>query len=145
MMHNNQSSSPIADTLSRKRSRSHSRSPSCSCSCSRYRSRFCSSSSGSSYTNHHVAHDDCRSNGSLKHEYLYSEDNNDGHYHRPKKSDTVFSIFAMTICTYVGKMGDHILQWAICTLIQNLINISHRGIQLLSTSTYLPLAKVGRL
>jgi hypothetical protein len=30
-------------------------------------------------------------------------------------------------------------------LIQTLINISYRRIQLLSTSTYLPLAKVGRL
>jgi hypothetical protein len=31
---------------------------------------------------------------SPKHGYLYSEDNNDGHYHHPDKSNTVFATFS---------------------------------------------------
>ncbi len=51
---------------------------------------------------------------------------------------------ARTIFTYVVKMGEHILQWVLHAD-PNSYNISYRGMQLLSTSTYLPLAKVGRL
>ncbi len=89
-MHNDQSSSSSMDTLSGKRSRSRSRTPSCSSS----RSCSCSSSSGRSYTNYHLSHDDRKSSGSLKRKYLYSEDDNDRHYHCPDKSDTVFATFA---------------------------------------------------
>jgi hypothetical protein len=41
-----------------------------------------------------VSHDDRKSGGSPKRKYLYSEDNNDGHYHHPDKRDTVFATFA---------------------------------------------------
>ncbi len=86
-MHNDQSSSSSMDTLSGKRSRSSSRSPYCSSS----RSCSCLSSSGRSYTNYHVSHDGRKSSRSLKRKYLYSEDDNDRHYHCPDKSDTVLS------------------------------------------------------
>jgi hypothetical protein len=42
-------------------------------------------------------------------------------------------------------VGGHILSWSFYTLIQALTKIRCSEIQLLSTATYLPLAKVGRL
>jgi hypothetical protein len=59
----------------------------CSCSCS------CSCSSSRSYDNHHVNHDDSKASAAPKHGYLYSKDYNDGHYHCPDKSDTIFATF----------------------------------------------------
>ncbi len=85
-MHNDQSSLSSAGNLSGRRSWSCSRSPSCSWSCS------CPSSR--SYDNHHVDQDDCKPSAAPKHGYLYSEDNNDGHYNRPDKRDTVFATFS---------------------------------------------------
>ncbi len=111
-MHNNQSSSLSTDTLSGKRSRSCSRSPShsCSCSCS------CKSSSSRSYTNHHVSHDDHKSSGPLKRNYLYSsEGNNNRQAHCPDKSNTVFAIFAAP----KAKKSKHTPKWEIAPAEQN--------------------------
>ncbi len=49
----------------------------------------------------------------------------------------------MYVCRDNGR--PHTIIGLLHALIQTLINISHGGIQLLSTSTYLPLAKVCRL
>jgi hypothetical protein len=84
----------VPEILSGRRSQSCPRSPLRSLSCS------CSWSSNRSYNNHHVDQDDCKPSAatkhgySLKHRYLYSKDDNDGHYHRPDKSDTVFATFS---------------------------------------------------
>jgi hypothetical protein len=90
-MHNDQSSSLRADTLSGKRSCSHSRSPlpSCSWSCS------CSCSSSRSYDNLHVANDDCKPSMLPRHGHSYSFKGDDsGCTHCPDKSDTVFATFS---------------------------------------------------
>jgi hypothetical protein len=60
----------------------------CSCSWS------CSRSSSQSYNNHHVDQDDRKASAAPKRGYLYSEDNDDQHYHCPDKSDTVFATFS---------------------------------------------------
>jgi hypothetical protein len=37
---------------------------------------------------------DCKPSTAPKHRYSYSEDNDDGHYHRLDKSNTVFATFS---------------------------------------------------
>jgi hypothetical protein len=44
--------------------------------------------------NHHASNDDRKQNSSLKHEYLYFNDEEDGLVHCPEKEDSVFAIFA---------------------------------------------------
>jgi hypothetical protein len=87
-MHNDQSSLSSAGNLSGRRSQSCSRSPSHSCSCS------CSCSSSRSYENHHVEQHDCKPSAAPKRGCLYSKDNDDGHYHHPDKSDSIFATFS---------------------------------------------------
>jgi hypothetical protein len=89
-MHSDQSSLLSTSNSSRRRSQSRSRSPSHSCSCS----GSCSCSSSRSYDNHHVNHDDCKVSAAPKRGYLFSEDDDDGHYNCPDKSDTVFAAFS---------------------------------------------------
>jgi hypothetical protein len=60
-------------------------------SCSQSHSYSCSNSSKKSYANHHVSHDDHKTSHSLKHKYLYLDNNNDRHVHHPDKSYTVFA------------------------------------------------------
>jgi hypothetical protein len=43
---------------------------------------------------HHVKQHDCKPSAAPKRGCLYSEDNDDGHYHRPDKSDSVFTTFS---------------------------------------------------
>jgi hypothetical protein len=80
-MHNDQSSllsagnSSGTKNWSRSRSLLHSCSHSCSCS-------------------NHVEQHDRKPSASPKRGCLYSEDNDDGHYHRPDKSDNVFATFS---------------------------------------------------
>jgi hypothetical protein len=85
-MHNDQSSLSSAGSLSRKRGWSWSPSRSWSCSCSRLSSR--------SYENHHVEQHDQKPSAAPKHGRSYSKDDDDGHYLRPDKSDSVFATFS---------------------------------------------------
>ncbi len=87
-MHNDQSSLSSAGNLSGRRSQSRSRSPSHSCSWSR------SCSSCRSNDSHHVNQDDHKPSAAPKRRYSYSKDNDDGHYYRPDKSNTVFATFS---------------------------------------------------
>jgi hypothetical protein len=87
-MHNDQSSSLSAGNSSGRRSQSCSSSPLHSCSCS------CSRSSSRSFKNHHVEQHDCKRSAAPKRGCLYSKDDDDGHYHRPNKNDTVFATFS---------------------------------------------------
>ncbi len=48
-----------------------------------------SRSSSRSYDNHHVDQDYCKPSVAPKHRYLYSEDNDGGHYHHPDKNNTI--------------------------------------------------------
>jgi hypothetical protein len=88
-MHNDQSSLSSTRNLSGKMSRSCSRSP------SRSQSWSYSCLSSRSYSNHHVAQDDCKPSALPKHKYLYSSKSDDGRrIHCPDKSDTVFATFS---------------------------------------------------
>jgi hypothetical protein len=85
-MHNDQSSLSRAGSLSGKRGRSWSplRSRSCSHSCS----------SSRSYESQNVEQHDQKPSAVPKRGRLYSKDNDNGHYHRPDKSDSLFATFS---------------------------------------------------
>ncbi len=88
VMHNDQSSLLSAGNLSGKRSWSRSRSS------LRSWSWFCSCSSSRSYDKHHVNQDDCKPTAAPMHKYLYSKDDDDGHYHHLDKNNSVFAPFS---------------------------------------------------
>jgi hypothetical protein len=44
--------------------------------------------------NHHVEQHDCKPSAAPKRGCLYSKDDDDGHYHRPDKSDGIFATFS---------------------------------------------------
>ncbi len=91
-MHNDQSSLSSTGNLSAKRSRSCSSSRSCSRSRSCYHS--CSCSSSRSYECHHVKQHDRKLSAAPKRRCSYSEDDDDGHYYGPDKSNSIFATFS---------------------------------------------------
>jgi hypothetical protein len=87
-MHNDQFSLSSTGNLLGKRI------PSCSRSSLRSQTWSCSCSSSWSYNNHNVNQDDCKPSAAPMRGYLYSEDNNDGHYHCMDKNNSVFATFS---------------------------------------------------